>query len=617
MLKITEKIKNKFHDTEDRKIIFSGTLGFVATIIAILIIGGILSDNKVSGNTDSYSIQEEESDEVQTTVMLKETTTAAPETQTVTEIPTEIITVPPETVPAVVTPAIPQTDNSTTIIERETIPIQNIVVESNVQLEDDVVTEEKPQELSYEPQPSSFVSSADMAAGKFANCIDVSHHNGTIDWNAVKASGIDYAFIRVGYRGYEGGKIGKDMKFEENLRNAINAGVKVGVYFFSQAITEQEALEEASVTLNYIRNYDITLPVVIDWETSSDYRTYSGLSQNKLTNIVSVFCNTVASYGYTPMVYMNKSDLYNRVYYSVLAAKYKIWLAWYFDKYKSDNYASNRFVYGDNLPDVPFPYSVWQYSSKGSVNGISTRVDMNLIFDQGGQVYDPEINISKNEFITNWMSDIDLLEGVTAVNSNGNDAISNLTVSIRNTNGNEVSKQDAINTPGVYKITYTLNDINTVTANADLYVRNYPQIFFGGAAWSDYNDRTITYDYNNNLTPERNLDIIKRIFSSKISSCYWDKFEGYSDKIVINDAVYGGFENIIVNNSIQNGTYRITYYTDDHKGLNNARTINLVINKKEAQVSTDNNSTDVTGISENNESQSMEEMPSQIQAQNQ
>ena len=76
-------------------------------------------------------------------------------------------------------------------------------------------------------------------------------------------------------------------------------------------------------------------------------------------------------------------------------------------------------------------------------------------------------------------------------------------------------------------------------------------------------------------------------------------------------------ENIIVNNSIQNGTYRITYYTDDHKGLNNARTINLVINKKEAQVSTDNNSTDVTGISENNESQSMEEMPSQIQAQNQ
>ena len=181
-MKITEKIKNKFHDTEDRKIIFSGTLGFVATIIAILIIGGILSDNKVSGNTDSYSIQEEESDEVQTTVMLKETTTAAPETQTVTEIPTEIITVPPETVPAVVTPAIPQTDNSTTIIERETIPIQNIVVESNVQLEDDVVTEEKPQELSYEPQPSSFVSSADMAAGKFANCIDVSHHNGTIDW---------------------------------------------------------------------------------------------------------------------------------------------------------------------------------------------------------------------------------------------------------------------------------------------------------------------------------------------------------------------------------------------------------------------------------------------------
>ena len=196
---------------------------------------------------------------------------------------------------------------------------------------------------------------------KIINGIDVSYHNRTINWNAVKSSGIDYAMIRVGYRGYGSGNLNEDVKFRENIQGALNAGLKVGVYFFSQAITRTEAVEEAEYVLKRISGYNITLPVVIDFEYASGNtgRLYqANLSRDKATSICRNFCRTVEEAGYKAMVYANKSMLENNLDAGNLSSMYKIWLAHYTTK---TNYSG--------------AYDVWQYTSKGSVNGVSGNVD--------------------------------------------------------------------------------------------------------------------------------------------------------------------------------------------------------------------------------------------------
>ena len=176
---------------------------------------------------------------------------------------------------------------------------------------------------------------------KFDDCtlrevIDVSRYQYSINWLKVKNSGIDYAFIRAGFRGYgDSGSLNVDTYYKENMREALAAGVEVGVYFFSQAITEKEAVEEAKYVLNLLKGYDVYLPVVIDYEYASDGnglagRLYkAGLSKSKMTSICKAFCATVEEQGYTAMVYADKNMLEKKLNAAEIAKDYKIWLANY------------------------------------------------------------------------------------------------------------------------------------------------------------------------------------------------------------------------------------------------------------------------------------------------
>lgn len=176
-----------------------------------------------------------------------------------------------------------------------------------------------------------------------------------------------------------GGNPYEDNYFRYNIEQATANGIKVGVYFFSQALSVQEAYEEASYTLNLIKDYNITYPVAFDWETSSGYRTCDRLNKDELTSICEAFCDTVKSHGYQPMIYMSKNDWVNKVHTNKLTSKYNVWLAWYFYKYY--NSPSNRlYEDGDEVPDLDFGYNIWQYTSTANIPGINGACDMNVAF---------------------------------------------------------------------------------------------------------------------------------------------------------------------------------------------------------------------------------------------
>jgi len=194
--------------------------------------------------------------------------------------------------------------------------------------------------------------------------IDVSSHQKEIDWNKVKASGVEYAIIRVGFRGYgAAGTIVLDEYFHTNIQAALKAGLKVGVYFFSQAITEAEAIEEAEFLLKEIKGYNITFPVVYDPEDiSGDTARTDGLSGEQITNQCIAFCERIKQAGYTPMIYANKRWTLTRIDLTRLT-DYDLWLAAYVDQ-----------------PDIPYLFKMWQYSSSGTVDGINGSVDLNVSF---------------------------------------------------------------------------------------------------------------------------------------------------------------------------------------------------------------------------------------------
>ena len=195
--------------------------------------------------------------------------------------------------------------------------------------------------------------------------IDVSSYQGNIDWQEVAADGIEYTFIRVGFRGYGTGSLNLDQYFEQNIQGALAAGLDVGVYFFSQAITVEEAIEEAELVLDAIKGYNVTFPVVFDWEpiSSSSART-NGLSSDVLTDCAIAFCERVRADGYTPMVYFNQNVGYTRYQLDRLT-DYDFWYA---------QYPSKSAMY----PAMYYNYQIWQYTSSGTVAGISGSVDMNI-----------------------------------------------------------------------------------------------------------------------------------------------------------------------------------------------------------------------------------------------
>ena len=193
--------------------------------------------------------------------------------------------------------------------------------------------------------------------------IDVSYHQGDIDWEAVKADGVDFAMIRLGYRGYETGNINIDERFHEYAQGALDAGLDIGVYFYSQALTAEEAREEARTVLAEIENYEITYPVVFDWEiVGEESARTNDISSEKLNECAAVFCNTIARGGYIPMIYSVKRMALLKYDLSKLAG-FDFWLAEYREE-----------------PEFPYEFTMWQYASDGKVNGIEGEVDLNMSF---------------------------------------------------------------------------------------------------------------------------------------------------------------------------------------------------------------------------------------------
>lgn len=204
-----------------------------------------------------------------------------------------------------------------------------------------------------------------------AQGIDVSEHNKDVDWQKVKEE-FDFAFIRIGYRGYTEGGIMPDERAKENLKGAKSAGVPVGVYFYTQAVNEKEAEEEADFLLSRIRHYDISLPVIIDFEYAFDKdgnhagRLFeANLSPDEKAKVINAFLNKVKKKGYTYGVYASSSVLKNEINMSAVDKNAVIWVADYNEKVTYD-----------------VDYTIWQYSKTGKSDAVGSKyVDLNYWYD--------------------------------------------------------------------------------------------------------------------------------------------------------------------------------------------------------------------------------------------
>ncbi|MDE7271604.1 MAG: glycoside hydrolase family 25 protein [Lachnospiraceae bacterium] len=193
--------------------------------------------------------------------------------------------------------------------------------------------------------------------------IDVSKYQGSIDWEAVREDGIEYAFIRLGIRGYESGKIVLDEFYDANMKGANSAGVKAGVYFFTQAVTVEEAKEEAEFVIQNLAGYDVACPIVFDVERISGGKGRADqLTQEQRTDITIAFCEAIKAAGYTPMIYGNVV-CFTRLLDMTRLNDYEKWYAFY-----------------DDYMYMPYEVSCWQFTEKGNVDGIPNNVDLNISF---------------------------------------------------------------------------------------------------------------------------------------------------------------------------------------------------------------------------------------------
>ena len=194
--------------------------------------------------------------------------------------------------------------------------------------------------------------------------IDVSSHQGIIDWETVGTTDVGFAMVRVGYRGYNNGLICEDTMWRDNMAGARDNGLKIGAYFFSQAISVEEALEEAAFVLELLDGMPLDMPIVFDWEPIGDSARTAHMDAKTLNACTIAFCQAIQEAGYEPMVYFN-IDLSSRLLSltEMQAQGYRFWLAQY----------TNQMTY-------PYQIDMWQYSDGGSVPGITGNVDLNLYF---------------------------------------------------------------------------------------------------------------------------------------------------------------------------------------------------------------------------------------------
>ena len=192
--------------------------------------------------------------------------------------------------------------------------------------------------------------------------IDVSKWQKEIDWDKVKNEGVDFAIIRCGYRGSVTGSLVEDPYFEQNIKGARAAGIKVGVYFFTQAVNEVEAVEEASMVISLVRDYELQYPVFIDTEGAGGNGRADSLNVEERTAVCEAFCTTVKNAGLEAGVYASRNWYNNKLTAGTLES-YAIWLA----EYRS-------------VPLYQGYYQMWQYTSKGKINGINGNVDLNVSY---------------------------------------------------------------------------------------------------------------------------------------------------------------------------------------------------------------------------------------------
>ncbi len=283
-----------------------------------------------------------------------------------------------------------------------------------VEHEEIQVEEADPQEAVYETGEESDFSAVKNASSSENDSItlgiDVAKYQGTIDWQQVAQAGVQFAMIRLGYRSMGSGTIVEDVNAKYNLQQAKANNIKIGVYFFSTAITEMEAMEEAQFVLDMIAPYPITYPVAYNCEgfNNSDSRQY-GLTKDKRTRIARAFLDRIFLQGYTPMFYAAKSELENEAEWEtgVLEEEYKMWVAYYpspsYPETASSGYAGQ--------------IAMWQYTGSGSVPGIPKGVDLNVAYfgyDEEAKAQSDEVQETAQASAEALMNFKDVSEQVTA-----------------------------------------------------------------------------------------------------------------------------------------------------------------------------------------------------------
>lgn len=194
--------------------------------------------------------------------------------------------------------------------------------------------------------------------------VDVSAHQGPVDWEQVRSAGMEFAMVRLGYRGYTTGGVYTDEYAQDNLKGARKAGLKIGAYFYSQALTPEEAAQEAAACIRVLQGMELDLPVVFDWEYVSKEARTGAMDRQTLMACVETFCSAIKAAGYEPMIYFNPALAESLLELEELT-QYRWWLAMYSDR-------------------MTWPHAVemWQYTAEGTVPGIEGNADINLWFPQ-------------------------------------------------------------------------------------------------------------------------------------------------------------------------------------------------------------------------------------------
>ena len=222
-----------------------------------------------------------------------------------------------------------------------------------------------PPENPYEPvdfEADEETGEITLTSGQGIKGIDVSEWQGDIDWQQVKDSGVEFVIIRVGGRGTEEGTLYGDDRAQEYYEGATAVGLKVGAYIFAQSITVDEAIEEANFVLDKVKDWDVQMPLVYDWEYVDEKARTADMDSRTLTDMAIAFCETVREAGYNPMIYFGRSQSVDLLNLEELV-EYPFWLAMY-----------------STIMDYPYKIDMWQYTDEGTVPGIQGNVDLNLWF---------------------------------------------------------------------------------------------------------------------------------------------------------------------------------------------------------------------------------------------